>query len=103
MTDNSGYSQLEKKYSKKVVYLLTGGLEYQVERLGGYCLGFSARATEGDALLVIRVDFEGRHMVGFVGAATLAGGLCILHDKLRDNEMKWQDDKYAKERREIVG
>lgn len=87
-------ADLERRYTKPVLYLLTGGLEYLVEQLGGQLQSWSVRSQYGDVLIVLRVEFDGRHMVGFVGASTTAGALARLHDELRDQKTRWREDKF---------
>lgn len=85
-----------RKYGQPVVYLLTGGIEHLVDASGGVFLGMSIRSAQGDALVVVRADFEGKRMVGFASGATAAGALVRLHTDLRGEGLKWRQDKYAK-------
>lgn len=70
--DENKESVIGKRYGKTLSYLFTGGLEYLVEKLGGELQGISVRSTHGDALVIIRVEFEGKPMVGFAGSDTAA-------------------------------
>jgi hypothetical protein len=84
-----------KRYGKTLSYLFTGGLEFLVDKQGGELLGLSVRSHHGDALVICRVDFEGKRMVAFSGSDTAAGALVRLERALRQNEVKWRLDKYA--------
>jgi hypothetical protein len=55
----------------------------------------SLRGIDGDCLIVVRADFEGKKMVTFVSGATMAGALVRLEKQLRLNQARWQVDKYA--------
>lgn len=90
----SQLGSLRKKYSKPVVYMLTGGLEYLVGEAGGELQGFSMRPQYGDALVVVRAEFEGKAMVAFASSATGAGAISRLHKELRGGKLKWRPDKY---------
>ena len=92
--DANKESIISKRYGKTLSYLFTGGAEYLVEKLGGELQGISIRSTHGDALVIIRVEFEGKPMVGFAGSDTAAGALVRLERGLRQNEVKWRADKY---------
>lgn len=89
-------SQMLKRYGKAVVYMTTGGMEHLIEKEGGVCTGFSIRAALGDALLVIRAEFDGLPMVAFQGGATGAGALYKAHDNLRNGGLTWKPDKFRK-------
>ena len=88
------FSELEKKYAKSVIYMLTGGLNSLAEKEGAQLQGITLRLEEGDCLLVIRALVGERHMVAFVGGVTGAGALHKAHTELRAGEMKWVPDKY---------
>lgn len=88
------FNKIEKKHKKAVLFMVTGGLEYLVERAGGDCNGFSMRNSYGDCLLIIRAEFEGKAMVAFVGSATGAGALSRAHHELRNGGLKWRKDKF---------
>jgi hypothetical protein len=89
--------ELVKRYARSTVYMLTGGLEHRVAGVGGVCLGISLRGVEGDCLIVVRADFEGKKMVAFTGGVTMAGALVRLEKGLRKNEVRWQPDKFAEQ------
>lgn len=91
---NTQQADLERRYTKPVLYLLTGGLAFMVDRQGGVFMSFTARSQGGDVLLIVRAVFDERSMVAFVGAATMAGALARLYDDLRGNQVKWRKDKY---------
>ena len=92
---NKKNSSEVKRYAKPLVYMLTGGFEFLVEEAGGECKGFSIKANYGDALLVIRADFEGTAMVAFVGSATGAGAIVRAHHEFRNGGLKWREDLFA--------
>lgn len=87
-------SQLEKRYGRVLTFMLTGTLEHLIEKLGGVFVSFTLRGAEGDWLLIIRADFDGRAMVGFCGGVTAAGAVVRLEEKLRANELKWRADRF---------
>lgn len=87
-------SQMEKKYSKPLVYMMTDGFSYLIEKAGGQLKSYSLRDGAGDALLVIRAEFEGKAMVAFVGSATAAGCVVKAEKTLRKGEAKWKADMY---------
>lgn len=93
--DKEKEHSMGERYGRTLAYLFTGGLEYLVDQQGGVFLGISCRSTQGDALVVIRADFEGKRMVGFQGADTAAGAMVRLERALRDTTVKWRPDKYA--------
>lgn len=87
-------TELTDKHATAVVYLLSGGLEHLIEELGGECQGLSIRLAWGDALVILRAEFEERPMVAFVGAATAAGALSRAEKELRSNKLDWKPDKF---------
>lgn len=89
-------TELLRRYGRKVVYLLTGGLEHLVAEGGGTCLGISIRSTAADTLVVIRADVDGTRMVAFMGGSTAAGALCKVEHQLRNGGLKWRQDYYHK-------
>lgn len=85
-----------RRYGKRVVYLLNGGLPFLVEKQGGVFLGITLKGYEGDYLLVVRADFEGKKFVSFAGAATGCGALVRWEQAVRAKELKWKRDKWDK-------
>jgi hypothetical protein len=77
--------------------MMTGGFDHLVEQAGGELLGYSIRGAEGDTLLIIRAEFNGRRMVAFQGAVSAAAAVCRAERELRDGGMRWTPDKYAEE------
>lgn len=92
---NDGLAELTTRLGSDVVYMTTGGFEYLIKGQGGEFLGFSARSAYSDALLVIRADFDGKVMVGFVSSSTTAGAISRAHKELRDHQLKWSPCKYS--------
>lgn len=88
-------SQLVERYGYSVIYMLTGGFEHLVSGLGGKCLGISLRSTEGDALLVVRAEFDGVRMVAFQGAATGAGAIRKVEREIRKGTLRWRPDRFS--------
>lgn len=88
-------SQIYESCGRRVVDMLTGGFEDLVDDQGGVCLGISIRSHQYQSLLVIRAEFPGGAMVGFVGAQTAAEAINKAYGKLNNNKLKWQPDKYA--------
>lgn len=85
---------LEKKYKKRVLYMVTGGAEYLVDQIGGELSGFTMRSSGFDTLLVLRADFDGKSMVAFVGGNTGASCLARAETQLRNGGLKWRKDRY---------
>lgn len=85
-----------RRYGKKVVYLLNGGLPFLIEKQGGEFRGISLRGYEGDYLLVVRANFEEKKFVSFAGASTGSGALVKWERQAREGKVKWRRDKYEK-------
>jgi hypothetical protein len=90
-------TNLEKKYKKRVLYMVTGGAEYLVEQIGGELSGFTMRSSGFDTLLVLRAEFEEEPMVAFIGGNTGASCLARAERELRNGGLKWRKDKYQEE------
>lgn len=50
----------------------------------------------GDWLCVMSVTIDGQPMVGFVGATTLPALLKKIVREVREETIRWRDDKFAK-------
>lgn len=86
--------ELEKRYGRALVYLLTGGLEHGIENGGGVLSGFTMRGGHGDVLLIIRARFEHGAMVAFIGGPHAAHVLKTAEKKIRSGELRWRVDRY---------
>lgn len=87
-------TELEQRYKRPLVFMLTGGFEHLIDKAGGQLQSFTLRGYEGDWLLVIRVTFDERWRIGFVGAVTAAGALVRAEKQLREGDVNWQVDRY---------
>ena len=72
----------------------TGGLEANVGRSGAELIGFSAKVSEYECLLTVRVILAGRRQISFVGSETLAGALRKLARSASKDELRFRQDKY---------
>ena len=79
-----------------VIYMLNGGFNHRVEVLGGELLSVTMRMMPGDCLLVIRAEFPGGRRVAFVGSSNAAYAVKKAEKELRENTLRWRQDKYAK-------
>lgn len=87
--------ELQKRYGRTLVYLLTGGVEELIWGQGGRMSGFTVRGGHGDVLLIVRARFEGKPMVAFAGSSSAAASLKKLEQQLRLGQLRWRPDKYA--------
>ena len=90
----SNLTQLHKSCGMTVVEMLTGGFEFLIERAGGQFKGISIRPHIGYSLIIIRANFEGRHMVAFCSADTAAQSITKAHKELHNGGLQWRTDKY---------
>lgn len=81
---------------KEIRVSIEYGLVGAVEALGGTLRGFSVRMDEYEVLMTIRATFEGKGMIGFVGAEDLGACLVKAVRELRNNKVTWRADKYAR-------
>lgn len=94
MAKGPKYTTIEKRYKRPLIFMMTGGFEYLVDKAGGVLQSFRLSGFEGDWLLVISVTFDERWRVAFVGGVTAAGCLASAEKKLRSGDLKWGKDKY---------
>lgn len=86
--------QRRQKRNAAILLAVEGGLEDAVSAQGGELTGFTVRLRGGDVLMVVKAEFEGEPMVGFVGSADLASCLIKADKELVGNKVGWRPDKF---------
>ena len=71
------------------------GLQAAVEAQGGTLAGFSVRCSDYESFMTLRVDFDGKRMIAFVGSETLEGVFIKAEREAAANRLKWKVDRYA--------
>lgn len=69
-------------------------LEGTIGTLGGRLTGAAFSISEVDCLLTLKAVFEGKHMVAFLGADSIAGCLLAAVSQGQNNNLRWKADKY---------
>lgn len=91
---DSVHEERQRKANLALVVAIEFGLEDAVARSGGELLGFSAKLSGGDCLLVLRARFPGGSQVAFVGGGTLADALRKAVREGNGDRLTWRADKY---------
>lgn len=76
--------------------ILDGGLARAISHAGGELVGFSVKLSQDDCLVVLKADFPGGRMVGFVGGETLIGTLLKATSEAKGDHVRWRADRWVK-------
>ncbi len=87
----------QQKRALSTYRILTGGLEAALYKNGAELVGLSVKCGVEDYLLTLRGDFEGKKMVCWVGASSLANLFTKAAREAGSNTLRWKVDRWAKE------
>lgn len=95
---SSDWEKRERVRSDKRRLALLIAVEYLVEdgvvALGGQLHGFSVSIRAEDYLMTLRVGFEGKAMVAFVGSDGIGNLFVKAAKDISNNKLVWREDKY---------